>query len=99
MPEVKVKQNISLNLRDVKIAIKVLPEEEELHRRAEKLINAKTNTYYRMLTGKRSEKEILLATMLDIAVELEKQLQRNDTEPFNDLLGQLTSELEEVLKK
>lgn len=99
MSEQIVKQNISLNLHGTKIAIRVLPEEEEFYRRAEKLINAKANTYFQLLAGRRTDQEILFACMLDIAVAYEKEQARNDTEPFNDLLETLTSELEETLKK
>ncbi len=37
--------------------------------------------------------------MLDIALKYKKEGVRNDTAPFNDILGKLTSEIEEVLKK
>ena len=37
--------------------------------------------------------------MLDIALKYKKEGVRNDIAPFNDILGKLTSEIEEVLKK
>ena len=35
--------------------------------------------------------------MIDIGLRLQELLQRNDTKPYNDLLKQLTSEIEDVL--
>ena len=37
--------------------------------------------------------------MLDIALHYKKEGARNDTAPFNEILGKLTSEIEEALKK
>lgn len=99
MPEEIIKQHINLNLHGVRIAVRVLREEEELYRRAERFINSKVNTYYDLLNGKKPEKDILFAVMLDIAVALEKEKRRNDTAPFNELIGTLTKEIEDALKK
>ncbi len=83
----------------MKIAVKVPRDEEELYRRAEKVINSKVNTYNEILNGRRSEKEILFAVMLDIAVSLEREARRNDTGPFSEILDKLTGEIEEALSK
>lgn len=91
------KQNIRLHLFDTDIAIKVLPEEEELYRNAAKLINETVNTYNNMLKGKRSDKEIIYASMLDIAWRFENELKRNDTLPYEQLLDKLTEEVEAEL--
>lgn len=99
MPGENNKQHITLNLHGVRMAVKVHREEEEMYRRAERVINSKANTYFEMLTGRKSEKEILSAIMLDLAVALEKELRRNDTAPFNELIGTLTKEIEQALSK
>ena len=36
--------------------------------------------------------------LIDIALRYESEALRNDTEPFKNILGQLTSEIEEALK-
>ena len=87
-----------MHLYDTEMAVKVYREEEELYRNAAKLINDTVNTYAKILKGKRGEKEILYAAMLDIALRDEKETKRNDTTPFSDILSKLTSEIEEALK-
>jgi cell division protein ZapA len=37
-------------------------------------------------------------SLIDIALRYEREASRNDTEPFADLLGKLTSEIEDALK-
>lgn len=92
------KLNIKLHLYDTDMAVKVLPEEEEAYRNAAKLIGETMNTYVPILRGRKSEKDILYAAMLAIAIRYEQVAMRNDTEPFIDILGKLTSEIEEALK-
>ena len=36
--------------------------------------------------------------LIDIALRYEREALRNDTEPFKDILGKLTSEIEDALK-
>ncbi|MBR5919361.1 MAG: cell division protein ZapA [Prevotella sp.] len=94
MAEGNKKLNIRLNLYDTDMAVKVFPEEEEYYRNAAKLITNTMNTYVPILRGKKTEKEIMYAAMLDIALMYEK----DNTESYSDILGQLTSEIEEALK-
>ena len=98
MAEENNKLNIRLHLYDTEMAVKVYREEGELYRNAAKLINDTVNTYAKILKGKRGEKEILYAAMLDITLRYEKEAKRNDTAPFSDILSKLTSEIEEALK-
>jgi cell division protein ZapA len=37
-------------------------------------------------------------TLIDIALLYERELASNDTDPYNDVLAKLTSEIEEALK-
>ena len=97
MPDDKL--TIKLHLYDTDMTVKVYRDEEELYRNAAKMITDTMNTYVSILKGKRSEKDILYAAMLDIALRYEKEAKRNDTTPYSDILGKLTSELEEALKK
>ena len=72
MAEGNKKLNIRLNLYDTDMAVKVFPEEEEYYRNAAKLITNTMNTYVPILRGKKTEKEIMYAAMLDIALMYEK---------------------------
>ncbi|MBR5634659.1 MAG: cell division protein ZapA [Prevotella sp.] len=94
MAEGNKKLNIRLNLYDTDMAVKVFPEEEEYYRNAAKLITNTMNTYVPILRGKKTEKEIMYAAMLDIALMYEK----DNTGSYSDILEQLTSEIEEALK-
>ncbi len=98
MAEENNKLNIRLHLYDTEMAVKVYRDEEEVYRNAASMINDTVNTYAKILKGKRGDKEILYAAMLDIALRYEKELGKNDTTPYDNILSQLTSELEEALK-
>lgn len=99
MAEENKKLNIRLNLYDTVMAVNVFPEEEEYYRNAAKLINNTMNLYVPMLRGRKTEKEILYAAMLDIALAHEKMVNVNDTGIYNDILEKLTSEIEDALKE
>ena len=98
MAEENKKLNIRLNLYDTVMAVNVFPEEEEYYRNAAKLINNTMNLYVPMLRGRKTEKEILYAAMLDIALAHEKMVNVNDTGIYNNILEKLTSEIEEAMK-
>jgi cell division protein ZapA len=100
MAEEKKKRQIRLHLYDTEMAVNVNRDEEEelLYRKAAKLITDTVNTYSNLLKGRKSEKDILYAAMLDIALRFEKTDRRNDTTPFEDILGKLTQEIEDALK-
>ena len=99
MAEENKKLNIRLNLYDTVMAVNVFPEEEEYYRNAAKLINNTMNLYVPMLRGRKTEKEILYAAMLDIALAHEKMVNVNDTGIYNDILENLTSEIEDALNE
>ena len=99
MAEENKKLNIRLNLHDTVMAVNVFPEEEEYYRNAAKLINNTMNLYVPMLRGRKTEKEILYAAMLDIALAHEKMVNVNDTGIYNDILEKLTSEIEDALNE
>lgn len=99
MAEENKKLNIRLNLYDTVMAVNVFPEEEEYYRNAAKLINNTMNLYVPMLRGRKTEKEIMYAAMLDIALAHEKMVNVNDTGIYNDILEKLTSEIEDALNE
>ena len=93
------KLHIRLHVYDTELSVNVPRDDEEYYRSAAKLITDTVNTYSTLFKGKKGDKDIMYMAMLDIALEYKKEGGRNDTAPFNDILGKLTSEIEEVLKK
>lgn len=99
MPEDELnKINIKLNIYDRVVELKVPREEESLYRRDAELINALLNVYYDNFKGLKEDKEITYFAMVDLGLRLQRELQRNDTKPYDDILQRLTSEIETVLK-
>ncbi len=92
------KLHIRLNVYDTTISVNINRAEEEYYRKSEKLITKIVNSYASVYKGKKSEKEILYMALIDIALRYQKEVTRNDTTPYSDILGKLTSEIEEALK-
>lgn len=92
------KLHIRLHVYDTDISVNIIREEEEYYRNAAKLITDTVNTYASVFKDRKSGKELLYMALIDIALRYEKESARNDTAPFSDILGKLTSEIEEVLK-
>lgn len=97
--EDKSKINIRLHIYDTEIMVRIARDEEELYRKDATLINEVLNAYYSHFKGKKREKEIHYFAMIDLGLRLEKELRRNDTKPYDDILSKLTSEIEDVLKQ
>ena len=93
------KLHIKLHVYDTDISVNIVREDEHYYRKAGELITNTINAYASVFKGKKSEKEILYMALIDIALRFEKESGRNDTEPFHDILGKLTSEIEDVLKE
>ena len=96
--ENKEKLHIRLHVYDTDMAVNVLREEEELYRDGAKLITEAINTYSSVFKGRKSDKEIMYMALIDIALRYEREVKRNDTKPFSDILDKLTSEIEEALE-
>lgn len=92
--------NIRLHIYDTDIKVfNVRRDDEALYRKGADLINELLNAYFQSFAGKKSPKEITYFAMIDLALRLERELQRNDTRPYDDILTQLTSEIEGELKQ
>ena len=74
-----------------------MPEDEPYCRNAAKLITDKVNVLSEKYKTSRSEKEILFMAMLDIAINLEFEKTNNDTEPYDNILTKITTEIEDAL--
>ena len=93
------KLHIRLHVYDTELSVNVPRDDEEYYRSAAKLITDTVNTYSTLFKSKKGDKDIMYMAMLDIALKYKKEGVRNDTAPFNDILGKLNSEIVEVLKK
>lgn len=91
-------QHISLHIYDTPIHINVPSDQEAQYRDAASLINERLNAYFNAYKGKKSDKEIAYYALIDIALKCTKESQRNNMGPVNEVLTQLTSEIEDVLK-
>ena len=89
---------IRLNIYDTVVTVNVPREDEPLYRKDAELINELLNIYYSNFKGIKSDKEIIYFAMIDLGLRLQRELQRNDTKPYADILQQLTSEIESELK-
>ena len=95
----KEKQHISLSVCDEKLDIYVKsPEEEGYYREAATLINGTYGRYAEMFRGRRSERFIAAATLLDVGVKFQMEHANKETDTYNDFFSRLTSEIEEALK-
>ena len=92
------KLNIRLHVYDEEIQVAVKRSDEEYYRAAAKLITDRYNAYAQAYKGKKGEHTIALMALIDIALMYERELGKNDTAPYNDILTKLTSEIEEALK-
>ncbi len=92
------KINIRLHIYDTDIMVRVPRDEEPLYRKDAELINELMNAYYANFKGIKGDKEITYFAMIDLGLRLQKELRRNDTKPYDDILTKLTSEITDVLK-
>lgn len=93
------KLHIRLHIYDTDMPVVIDRQDEFTYREAAKDINDAINAYSQVFKGKKSDKEILYMALIDIAYNYEVEKSRNDTEPINDILSTITSEIEDALKK
>ena len=90
---------IRLHIYDTDLSVKIPREDEEYYRKSGKLINDIVNSYSKIFKGRKSDKEILYMALIDVALRFEKESDKNDTQPYNDILNKLTAEIEDTLAK
>ena len=93
------KLHIRLHVYDEEIEVTIPRADEEYYRKAAKLITDRYNAYAQAYKGRIGEHTIALMTLIDIALLYERELASNDTDPYNDVLAKLTSEIEKALKQ
>ena len=96
--EIKEKLNIRLHVYDEDIHATKEREDEEYYRAAAKLISERYGAYAQVFKGRKSDHTIALMTLIEIALRYEKEVDRNDTSPYDNILLQLTNEIEEAMK-
>ena len=89
---------IRLHVYDTDLSVRIPREDEEYYRKSAKLIDDIVNSYTNIFKGRKSDKEILYMALIDVALRYEKESDRNDTKPYDDILEKLTSEIEDALK-
>ena len=94
----KEKLHIRLHVYDEEIEVTVNRDEEEYYRAAAKLITDRYNAYAQAYKGRKSDHTIALMSLIDIALMYQRERSKNDTQPYDDILTRLTSEIEEALK-
>ncbi len=80
------------------IGIMVPKDQEALYREAGTLINERLNKYFSYFKGQRADKEIVYYAMIDIALKYVMEAKRNDMEPVNTILDELSAEIQKALK-
>ena len=93
------KLQIRLHVYDTDLMVRIPREDEEYYRKSAKLIDEIVNSYSKIFKGRKSDKEILYMALIDVALRYEKESDKNDTEPYNDILNKLTAEIEDTLAK
>lgn len=89
---------IRLHVYDTDLSVRIPREDEEYYRKSANLIDDIVNSYTKIFKGRKSDKEILYMALIDVALRYEKESDRNDTKPYDDILEKLTSEIEDALK-
>ena len=93
------KLQIRLHVYDTDLTVRIPRKDEEYYRKSAKLIDEIVNSYSKIFKGRKSDKEILYMALIDVALRYEKESDKNDTQPYNDILNKLTAEIEDTLAK
>jgi len=93
------KLHIKLHVYDEEIGVIINRDDEVYYRQAAKLITERYNAYAGKFKGHKSDHTIAVMTLLDIALMYERELDNNDTSPYDHVLTRLTNEIEEALGK
>ena len=81
------------------INVTINREEEELYRSAAKMITDRYNVDAKLFKGRKGDHTIALMTLIDVALQYQREHSRNDTAPYEDVLSQLSAEIDEVISK
>ena len=93
----KDRLHIRLHVYDEDIEVIINREDEEYYRSAAKLITDRYNAYAQAYKGRKNEHIISLMTLVDIALMYQKECSNNDTAPYDNVIAQLTTEIQKAL--
>lgn len=96
--ESKEKLNIRLHVYDEFINVTIRRDEEQMYRDAAKLITERYGVYTQRFKLSKGDHTVALMTLVEIALRYQQERKRNDTAPYDDILSQLSSEIEDALK-
>lgn len=95
--EKREKLRIHLHVYDEEIEVVIDRNDEEFYRAAAKQITDRYNVYAQIYKGRKGDHTIALMTLVDIALQYQKERAKNDTVVYNNILTKLTAEIEDVL--
>jgi len=87
---------IKLDIGRRSISVTIPRNMEQLYRDAGKLINQRINTYATRYPDKDHEQFLCMA-LIDIALMYKRNEAKNNTQPYDAAITQLTSEIEELI--
>ena len=93
----KNRLHIRLHVYDEDIEVVINREDEEYYRLAAKLITDRYNAYAQAYKGRKNDHIISLMTLVDIALMYQKECSNNDTAPYDNVIAQLTTEIQKAL--
>ncbi len=93
----KDRLHIRLHVYDEEIEVVINRDDEEYYRLAAKLITERYNAYAQVFKGRKSDHTIALMTLIDVTLKYQKERANNDTMPYDNVLAQLTKEIEDAL--
>lgn len=88
---------INLRMGSLIFPITIKRTEEEVYRKAERLINERYNFYATHYPNQGNESYMAMA-MLDIALTLKRNEDKNDTAPIMTFVENMLQEVEEVIE-
>lgn len=87
---------IHINIGGLRIPLSIVRKDEEIYRKAEKLV-VKFLDEYQRIYSQRATEEILILVAFRLAVALSKQANDNDMSPMAEKIKDLDKELSELL--
>ena len=91
------KLHIRLHVYDEEIDVTIDRADEAYYRAAAKLITERYNAYAQAYRGRKSDHTIALMSLIDVALLYERERDKNDTAPYDDMLARLTADIESEL--
>ena len=98
MSELGEKVTIKLMVGKQFYPVTIKPEQEEIYRKAAKMVNERLNLYQTKYAGQAYEK-YMSVVLVDFAIKVLQAEQIHSVAPFIDTIEKLDAELEEVLNQ